>query len=1540
MKKFLSILLVLVLVASLFTGCDWFGGGEKQTEAETEAETNASKATLEKAVEYLATTYKSAEGKETSNNYELIPQINIDGVSFIVTWTVDNENITITKDASGFYIVNLPSNNAEKCEYTLTATVTAPDGKTATKTMKRVLPVISKVEGVETDLQAETAYKLFFDHKGVGKVLFLTAETSGNYIKTVVDPKVAADFFAEAAEGGFKVYTLVNGAKNYIKASTVPKDDGKVSKVIGFDAAGSVFKYNKEINAWYTTIDGVNYTMGTYGTYETVSISEDSYYTPENTGVSQFPVQFIAKAAGEAMAPSVGPADPTELTPIADAVAKGLAMEHNTFTVEKYLVKGTVTEIANTQYGNLYIEDAEGNKIYIYGLYNNDGSVRFDAMTTQPKVGDVITVMSVIGQYNDAAQLKNAWLMNIEVPELSDADKVAAEKDALSIDADGVVYLDTVITLPTKGASHDAVTITWAAPADYAGTAVAYDATTGKLTVTIGDAEETYKLTATIKCGEVTDTKEVTLTIAKKAAYTVNVVSAPVANTAYKLYFKQLNAGKVLFVNGEVDGRYLKTTMNVLEAVDVYAEAVEGGYKFYTLVDGAKAYLNAYLNDAGKSSVNFAADSACVFAYNAETYAWEVTVGEKTYYAGSYNAFETVSLSETKYINAENTRTAQFPLELVEIVCAHDFDEAKCESTCTICGAVSEPNHKYDNACDAKCNVCDAEREVPAHVYDNACDAKCNVCDAERSVADHVYDNACDAKCNVCDAERQVADHVYDDVCDAQCNECKAERTAPHAFAKDCEEKCDKCGATRTTETKHTYDFECDKACKVCGETRKADCVDKDENGTCDVCQKVIDKAEVEKNHIAHEKEQITFVNVKCDALTVTLPTVKDYEDVTITWTCEKAEIKDGKITFTAAAAEQTITLVATFKCGETTETAEYTVKVLGHTFEQTCSETCKVCGAENVDAADHTWGEGCVDTACDVCGAERTAGQHAFENNCESTKCKNCDYNRDAAQHVYADDCTSTKCQNENCDVARDPAEHVWANCDATKCTNCAVTRTAVPHVDVDPQDDKCDKCAADMATFPKVGVAYKWYIAQNNLGKILYFNGEMAKTYYFGTTENYADAVDMYFEKVDGGYNIYFEIDGVKKYISVINTGSHYNVKFDQGPSLFVYNEELNTMVTSVEANGDKEAATLYIGTYAQNATFSASTLDKAPTSFVSQFTEEEINSSTCTHEWQDATCTAPKTCTKCGATEGDVLGHTEPAADGTCTRCGAKLSGATIKDALEAENDTELTITGTISKIYEAYSSQHNNISFYLTDDNGDTILCYRVTGEWAVGDIVKVTGKVTTYSGAKQIAQGGTAEKIGTHTNHIYIDATCTDPKTCKVCGATDGSALGHNYIDGVCDRDGCGALEPVGDVTTVTTKYEGATSNMSNEGNNASTIGLDSSLFTVTSDKCSASNEVGLNKAGDMRLYFKDGDGTELTFAMASGYTINSIKITFTGPSYASDCQVSSNNSVIMTSDGTATAITVNINASSFVLKNVGTSAQVRISNIEITYSAQ
>ena len=42
-------------------------------------------------------------------------------------------------------------------------------------------------------------------------------------------------------------------------------------------------------------------------------------------------------------------------------------------------------------------------------------------------------------------------------------------------------------------------------------------------------------------------------------------------------------------------------------------------------------------------------------------------------------------------------------------------------------------------------------------------------------------------------------------------------------------------------------------------------------------------------------------------------------------------------------------------------------------------------------------------------------------------------------------------------------------------------------------------------------------------------------------------------------------------------------------------------------------------------------------------------------------------------------------------------------------------------------------------------------------------------------------------------HTWTDATCTAPKTCSVCGETEGEAIGHNYVGGKCDN--CDEAEP-------------------------------------------------------------------------------------------------------------------------------------------------
>lgn len=132
--------------------------------------------------------------------------------------------------------------------------------------------------------------------------------------------------------------------------------------------------------------------------------------------------------------------------------------------------------------------------------------------------------------------------------------------------------------------------------------------------------------------------------------------------------------------------------------------------------------------------------------------------------------------------------------------------------------------------------------------------------------------------------------------------------------------------------------------------------------------------------------------------------------------------------------------------------------------------------------------------------------------------------------------------------------------------------------------------------------------------------------------------------------------------------------------------------------------------------------------------------------------------------------------------------------------------------------------------------------------------------------------------------------------------------------------------------TVTMAYPGGTTtNWNDSEHNASTFGLDTTIFTVTAVKGSASNHIGLNTAGDFRLYYNASGGNEIT--VNSSKTITTIALTATGTSYSNFAIYVDGNTVSKNDDGSYT-----INANSFTIKNANTSnVQVRIKSVEITY---
>ncbi len=109
-------------------------------------------------------------------------------------------------------------------------------------------------------------------------------------------------------------------------------------------------------------------------------------------------------------------------------------------------------------------------------------------------------------------------------------------------------------------------------------------------------------------------------------------------------------------------------------------------------------------------------------------------------------------------------------------------------------------------------------------------------------------------------------------------------------------------------------------------------------------------------------------------------------------------------------------------------------------------------------------------------------------------------------------------------------------------------------------------------------------------------------------------------------------------------------------------------------------------------------------------------------CVHEWTDANCTTPKTCSLCNETEGEALGHSWTAANcttpKTCSVC----------------NETE---------------------------------------GEALGHSWVDATCQSPKTCSVCETTEG----EVGSHT---WANATCEAPKTCTTCNSIEGAALGHDW----------------------------------------------------------------------------------------------------------------------------------------------------------------
>ncbi len=210
-------------------------------------------------------------------------------------------------------------------------------------------------------------------------------------------------------------------------------------------------------------------------------------------------------------------------------------------------------------------------------------------------------------------------------------------------------------------------------------TTFTYDATLKTLVAVVGDSSYVYgtsgsKTYNTFSANKTTYTDTCVAHFVELVEVGPNVVDAPVENTAYKFMLSHEGLAKNLYITGEMNGYYYDTTENVAEAVDVYLEAVSGGYNLYCMKDGKKLYMNIVANGT-YINVTYTESPASVFTYDSTLKTVVATVGD-TGYVYSTNKSKTYStISSGKAASSDELFIAHFVTYVGEVPTVNEEPE-------------------------------------------------------------------------------------------------------------------------------------------------------------------------------------------------------------------------------------------------------------------------------------------------------------------------------------------------------------------------------------------------------------------------------------------------------------------------------------------------------------------------------------------------------------------------------------------------------------------------------------------------------------------------------------------------------------------------------------------------------------------------------------------------------------------------------------------------------------------------------------------------
>ena len=240
---------------------------------------------------------------------------------------------------------------------------------------------------------------------------------SGDYLRQLV-----ADLYAKVGEEAFSDYDVVLGGGFLSVRSPYNLVAGEVTysrlqMIMPFDNTLVLCSVKgSDLKKRFINTSNENYFIGytAYGrslggqidnnaTYYIVVDTYTSTYAPNNlTEIARYKEEVYARdlLADYIRGGGLG-SKPSEITytSIPEIYRIGNALADNAQTEQSYYVRGTVVSVTNTTYGNLTIDDGQGNTLYVYGVYDKTGATRYDGLTDPPRVGDTVVLCGPVKKY-------------------------------------------------------------------------------------------------------------------------------------------------------------------------------------------------------------------------------------------------------------------------------------------------------------------------------------------------------------------------------------------------------------------------------------------------------------------------------------------------------------------------------------------------------------------------------------------------------------------------------------------------------------------------------------------------------------------------------------------------------------------------------------------------------------------------------------------------------------------------------------------------------------------------------------------------------------------------------------------------------------------------------------------------------------------------------------------------------------------------------------------------------------------------------------